>query len=71
MLQKIFDIHNQLIDFNVFLATESEVDNHFSPTRLDLAVQEVDNFAFLYKIEKTRQVYSGPRVVKFISAVRK
>ena len=33
--------------FYSILAAESEFDNHFSPTRLDLAVQEVEIFAFL------------------------
>ena len=33
--------------FYVFLAAESEFGIHFSPTRLDFAVQEVEIFAFL------------------------
>ena len=40
-----------MIIFYVFLAAESEFDNHLSPTRLDLAVQEVKILAFLSKIE--------------------
>ena len=36
-----------IIIFYVFLAAESEFDNRFSPSRLDLAVQEVEMFAFL------------------------
>ena len=36
----------------VFLATKSKFDNHFSPIRLYSAVQEVEIFAFLQKIEK-------------------
>ena len=35
-----------------FLAAESEFDIRFSPSRLDLAVQEVEIFAFLQNIEK-------------------
>ena len=38
--------------FYVFLATEYEFDNHISLTHLDLAVNKVRIFAFLYKIEK-------------------
>ena len=35
------------IIFDIILAAESEFDNHFSPTRLDLAVQGVEFFALL------------------------
>ena len=36
-----------MIIFYVFLAAESEFDNHFSPSRLDFDVQEVEIFAFV------------------------
>ena len=39
-----------MIIIYVFLAAESESDIDFSPTRLDFALQEVGNFAFLQKI---------------------
>ena len=41
-----------MISFQVSLAAESEFDIRFSPSRLDLAVQEVGIFAFVKKIEK-------------------
>ena len=42
----------RMIIFYVSFTLQSETDISFSPTRLDLAVQEVQNFAFLLKIEK-------------------
>ena len=44
--------------FLCFLAAESDFDIRFYPSRLDLAVQEVDIFAFLQKIEK-KALYIG------------
>ena len=40
------------IFYGLFLATESESDIRFTPSRLDLAVPELWIFAFLLKSEK-------------------
>ena len=36
----------------LFSSAESEFDNHISPTRIDLAVQEIEIFAFLLGIKR-------------------
>ena len=41
-----------MIIFYVFLAAESAFDIRFTSSLLDFAVQEVEMFAFLQKIEK-------------------
>ena len=48
-----------MIIFYVFLAAESEFDIRFSSSRLDFAVEEVETFAFLWKMEKKILSKSG------------